>query len=163
MDSAPAPSAKRRLAEIVGIAAASFATGKLGLLLAVPPGYATAIWPPSGIALSALLLLGSRAWPGIFIGSFLVNLSTSVDRGPISMAVAATIAAGATAQAHLGAFLIRRSVGMPLELLRGRDIVTFLILGGPASCTVASTFGATSGLYDASCKRAVIVIRWPTS
>ena len=135
------PSPGRRLAEIVGLAAAYFATGKLGLLLAVPPGYATAIWPPSGIALSALLLTGSRAWPGIFIGSFLVNLSTSVDRGSISLVVAAAIAAGASAQAHLGAFLIRRHVGMPLDLLRGRDIVKFLLLGGPASCTVAATVG----------------------
>src|SRR6185369_14383764 len=126
----------RRLGEILGLAAAYFGTGKLALLLAIPPGFAAAIWPPSGIALAALLLLGSRAWPGVFLGSLLVNLSTT------SPPVAAAIAVGATVQASLGAFLIRKFVGPSLELLRGRDISKFLLLGGPASCIVSPTVGA---------------------
>src|SRR5438876_12246743 len=88
-------------------------TGRLGLLLAIPPGYATAIWPPSGIALSALLLLGSRAWPGVLLGSFLANVTTTFDRASIgpSLAVSAVIGAGASAQALLGASLVRRFLG----------------------------------------------------
>jgi len=61
------------LLQIVGVAAAYFVTGKLGTFLAIPPGYATAIWPPSGIALAGILIYGYRAWPGILLGSFLVN------------------------------------------------------------------------------------------
>ncbi len=162
MDPAPGPSLQRRLAEIVGIAAAYFATGKLGLFLALPPGYATAIWPPSGIALSALLLLGSRAAPGIFIGSFLVNLSMSSDRDLAPLGVAAALGAGATVQAHLGAILIRRFVGMPLELLRGRDIVRFLLLGGPASCTVAATAGTATLWFQSRIQLAEIPFHWWT-
>ena len=41
-------------------------TGKLGLLLAVPPGYATIIWPASGIAIGMLMVHGARLWPGVF-------------------------------------------------------------------------------------------------
>jgi len=63
----------RHALQITGIAIAYAVTGKLGLLLAIPPGYATAIWPPSGIALVALLVYGYRAWPGVLLGSFLVN------------------------------------------------------------------------------------------
>src|SRR5512144_1749988 len=54
-----------------------FAAAKCSLLLAVPPGYATAVWPPSGIALAAILLLGHRLWPGIWIGAALVNFSVN--------------------------------------------------------------------------------------
>jgi CHASE1-domain containing sensor protein len=145
-DPAPKASLGRRLGEILGLAAAYVGTGKLALLLAIPPGFATAIWPPAGIALAALLLLGSRAWPGVLLGSFLVNVSTTFDRasmGP-SLAVAAAIAVGASAQALLGASLVRRFLGTPLELLRGRDISTFLVLGGPASCAVSATVGVAT-------------------
>jgi integral membrane sensor domain MASE1 len=56
------------------VAAVYFAAAKLSLLLAIPPGYATAVWPPSGIAVAALLLLGNRVWPGVWVGAALVNL-----------------------------------------------------------------------------------------
>ena len=42
--------------------------GWLGLLLAVPPGYATVLWPASGIAVAALLLFGPGLWPGVLLG-----------------------------------------------------------------------------------------------
>ena len=64
---------KNPLVAIGGIALAYYVAGKLGLLLAIPPGYATAIWPASGIALGGTLLFGRRVWPGILIGSFCVE------------------------------------------------------------------------------------------
>jgi integral membrane sensor domain MASE1 len=57
-----------RLVELIAIAAAYYALGRLSLLLAIPPGYATAVWPASGIALAATLLRSYRVWPGIFLG-----------------------------------------------------------------------------------------------
>src|SRR6185436_8864766 len=146
MNPDPAPSVVRRGAEILAVAAAYFATGKLALLLAIPPGYATAIWPPAGIALAALLLLGSRSAPGVFVGSFLVNLSTSP-----SPALAAAIGVGASAEALAGAWLIRRFLGEPLELLRGRDIAGFLLLGG-ASCVIGATVGVGTLYLSGSVK-----------
>ena len=53
-----------------------FVAGKLGLLLAFVHASATAVWPPTGIALTAFLLLGSRVWPAILLGAFLVNVTT---------------------------------------------------------------------------------------
>src|ERR671937_1020835 len=66
-------------AQVLGLAAGYYVAGKLALLLAIPPGYATAVWPAAGLALGCLLLFGDRAWPGVIIGSFLVNFWTSLD------------------------------------------------------------------------------------
>ena len=49
-------------------------TGRLGLLLAVPPGYATAVFVPAGIAVGAMFIAGASTLPGTFLGSFLLNL-----------------------------------------------------------------------------------------
>ena len=56
-----------------------FIAGKLGLKLAFLNDSTSAVWPPSGIALAALLLLGYRIWPAIIVGAFLVNLTTTAD------------------------------------------------------------------------------------
>src|SRR5438552_11797916 len=75
--SGPAPPKRfsiiRWLGGIAATAAIYFVAGKLALLLAIPPGYATAVWPAAGLALGCILLFGNRAWPGVIIGSFLVN------------------------------------------------------------------------------------------
>src|SRR3989304_1514861 len=112
------PSPVRSLGQALIIAAAYFATGKLGLLLAIPPGYATAVWLPSGIALVGVLLFGYRACFGVVLGSFLVNIGISFDASNAdaiirSSAIAGCIAAGAALQAAAGTFLVRRFVGFP--------------------------------------------------
>ena len=61
------------------LAAVYVVAGKLGLTLAFVHVSATAIWPPTGIAIAAFLLLGYRVWPGILLGAFLVNLTTAGD------------------------------------------------------------------------------------
>jgi hypothetical protein len=49
-------------------------SGALALLLAVPPGFASPIFPPAGIAVAAMLIGGPTSLPWIFLGSFLLNL-----------------------------------------------------------------------------------------
>lgn len=115
------PSPARNLGYSLLLTAAYVARGKLGLLLAIPPGYATAVWPPSGIALGALLILGSRFWPAVWLGSFLTNLGISFADGslalqPGSIAPATLLGAGAALQGLAGATLIRRLVGFPSAL-----------------------------------------------
>src|SRR5712692_4425595 len=63
------------LAQVTLIAVAYFVAARLSLAVAIPPGYATAVWPPSGIALAAVLLLGNRIWLGIWLGASLVNVT----------------------------------------------------------------------------------------
>src|SRR5436309_1262492 len=135
---------KPRLLPVFGIAAGYFVAGKLALLLAIPPGYATAVWPAAGIALAGTLVGGYRVWPGILLGSFLVNIGTSFDSSTTaallkSISLAAGIGAGAALQAVAGAFLVRLFVGFPLRLDSERTVLKFLGLGGPLSCLVNAT------------------------
>ncbi len=123
-----------------------FVAGRLGLLLAIPPGYAAAVWPAAGIGLAALLLYGRRFWPGVVLGSFLVNFSVGLEASapPVllqTIAVAVSIAAGAGAQALVGALLVQRFVRRDPGLLELRNMVGLLVLGGPISCLVGSTWG----------------------
>src|SRR4029450_12508188 len=100
------------LTKPAAMAVAYYVVGRLGLLLAIPPGYATAVWPASGIALAGTLLFGYRVWPGILVGSFLINLRTSLDITSTAAilsttALAASIGIGGSPPAISGGFLIR--------------------------------------------------------
>src|SRR6185369_16867371 len=100
---AAGPSLPRSAADIavhLGLAAAYFIAAKLGLKLAVVHASATAVWPPTGIAIAALILLGRRFWPGVFLGAFLANFTTAG-----SAFVCAGIAAGNTLEALAGSWL----------------------------------------------------------
>src|SRR5947207_16029513 len=77
--------------------------GKLGLTLAYVNASASPVWPPAGIALAAIVLLGYRAWPAIFVGAFIVNLTTAGD-----VATSVAIATGNTVEAIAGAWLVNR-------------------------------------------------------
>src|SRR5262245_5198648 len=63
--------------ENVAMAAFYYGLGRLALLLAIPPRYASTIWPSAGLALAGMLAFRYRVWPGIFVGHFLVNLFPS--------------------------------------------------------------------------------------
>ena len=106
-------------------------SGKLGLLLAVPPGYATAIFPPAGIAVAAMLIGGWATLPWTFLGSFLLNLwvGGGGDAALGSAALAAlVIALGSVAQAAIGGAALRRAIGYPVRLDHGRELLRFLLL-----------------------------------
>ena len=132
---------------IAALAVAYFAAARLGLLLAIPGGHATPVWPPSGIALAALLLCGRRVWPGIWLGSFTANLWDFVG-SPMSLATdiatSATFGAGASAAALLGAKLFLRCVAQRKRLERIGDVCALMALGGAASCLVSATVGVTT-------------------
>ena len=147
----------RGLAAMATVGLAYYLVGRIGLLLALPPGYATAIWPAAGIALAAVLIVGPRVWPGIFVGSFLVNVGTSFDRGSVagiaaSLGVAVTIAGGAAMQAVVGAWLVRRFGKFPNPLASAREVFSLMILGGPLAGLVNASIGigtlAVGGILD---------------
>ncbi|MBU0985867.1 MAG: PAS domain S-box protein [Proteobacteria bacterium] len=152
MKTQPKTSLSEWLGKVSGLTAAYFVAGKLSLLLAIPPGYATAVWPPAGIALVGILLFGNRVWPGVFLGSFLINILTPFDATHAvakltSLALPAGIAFGAVLQALAGAALIRRFAGFPISFDRVQDILKVMFLGGPLSCLVNATIGVASLLF----------------
>jgi integral membrane sensor domain MASE1 len=73
-------------AKIAGLAVAYYGAAKLGLDLAFETSTVTAVWPPTGIALAALVLWGYRLWPGVALGAFLANSWTGIPLWPCSRA-----------------------------------------------------------------------------
>src|SRR3954465_4214448 len=89
--------ASRAIYEVLlaaGLAAVYFIVARVGLRIHAVGGFATLVWPPSGISLAALLVLGPRLWPGVAAGAFLANLATGAP--PL---VALGIAAGNAGEA----------------------------------------------------------------
>lgn len=122
--------------QVALMAATYFAAAKLSLPLAIPPGYATAVWPPSGIALAAMLLLGRRLWPGIWIGAAAANLTVEASAWSAML-----IATGNTLEAVVAGTLIRRYVGDPGRFERAENVVTFIAL-----CAASAAIAATAAL-----------------
>ena len=121
------------------LAALYFTAAKLGLSLAVLHPSASAVWPPTGIALAALLLFGYRAWPAIAIGAFLANITTAG-----TWATSLGISAGNTLEGVLGAWLVNRFAGGRHTLSRPQDMLRFIALAAGVSTTVSATMGVTS-------------------
>jgi PAS domain S-box-containing protein len=153
--------------QIMGLAVAYFVTGKLGSYLAIPPGYATAIWPPSGIALAAILIYGNRVWPGIFLGSFLINFSTSLVANILaenfySVFITLAIGGGASLQALAGAYLLKRFAGFPNSLSSEKQVLLFFIFGGLLSTLVNSTIAVSALVASGQIPVATALINWLT-
>jgi PAS domain S-box-containing protein len=121
------------------LAAAYLVVALIGLRFAIPPGNATAVWPASGLALAAVLLLGNRVWLGVWLGALLANSTTTV-----SLAAAATIATGNTLEVLLAAWLYRRFVpraDVPFQQVE--EAFLFAAAAGVASTVAATVGGAT--------------------
>src|SRR5213083_2540191 len=115
-----------------------FIAGKFGLMLASLHASASPVWPPAGIALGALLVLGYRTWPAIFVGAFLVNISTT---GNIPTSVA--IGAGNTLEAICGAWLVNRFAGGMRVFDHSQNVFRFGF-ATVASTVISPTIGVTS-------------------
>jgi diguanylate cyclase (GGDEF)-like protein len=129
----------RRPANLAFFALLYVVSGKLSLQLAFLHPSVTAVWPNSGIALAALLILGTDVWPCIFVGAFLVNISTAG-----SLATSVAIAIGNTLEAVAGAWLVRRFASGKDSIFRSLDFLKFAILAGLVSTSLSATVGVTS-------------------
>ena len=135
-----------RLAEVVVIAGLYVGTAKLGFLLAIAPGNVTAVWPPSGIAFAAILIVGVRAWVGIWLGALLINtlfFATVRTFSVVAITTATGIAVGSTLQALLGAVLLRRFISPDRLPERIGQILGFVGME-MLVCSVAPTMGTAS-------------------
>jgi diguanylate cyclase (GGDEF)-like protein len=120
-------------------AVAYFIAGKLGLQLAFVHASATGVWPPTGIALAAFLIVGYRAWPAILCAAFFVNVTTAG-----SVASSLGIGIGNTLEGLVGAYLVSRYASGRGAFKHTRDTFRFVVLAALLSTTVSPTIGISS-------------------
>ncbi|MCX2927106.1 MASE1 domain-containing protein [Streptomyces sp. NEAU-W12] len=122
----------------LAIAACYYAAGRLGLTreLVIEGAVVSPIWPPTGVAVAALLVFGLRYWPGIALGALgvLLSLTSLTWRSFV-------ILAGNTAAPVCGCLLLR-AVGFRTDLARLRDGVALVFLGALAAMLVSSSVAA---------------------
>lgn len=152
------------LLQIALLAAAYAVFGRLGQLLAIPPGNVTAVWPSSGIALAAVLRFGPRVWPGICIGSFLANTWPLVT-GPsllVAVVTGTCIGVGASLEALAGAAASKRFGDEHDPFSCVRSAAVFLLISTLLSCTISATIGAGSLYAGGYVSRAAFPVTWWT-
>jgi signal transduction histidine kinase/CheY-like chemotaxis protein len=135
-----------------------FVAAKLSLKLAFLHVSASPVWPPAGIALAALLLLGYRFWPAIFAGAFLVNLTTAGN-----LFTSLGIAAGNTLEALLGAWLMHRFAGGAQVFDRAQNVFKFalvVLISTLVSPTIGLTSLALAGFADWANYNAIWLTWW---
>lgn len=122
-----------------------FLLGIVGLLFAIPPGYSSPVFPAAAAGFIAVLSLGSRVLPGIWLGSVSINLWVAwgnQDVNLIGLLVASFIGLGSSLQAWVASKLIKNNKRLDWRSLSKKsDIIRFLLLAGPFSCLVSATWG----------------------
>jgi integral membrane sensor domain MASE1 len=129
----------KNLATLTILTVVYFFAGKLGLRLAFANPSATAVWPPTGIAFAAFLIIGYWVWPAILLAAFLTNLATAG-----SVATSISIAVGNTLEGMLGAYLVNRFAGGRRFFDRCQDLFKFVFLAAMVSTMVSATCGVAS-------------------
>jgi len=122
-------------ARLSALALVYFAAAKASLVFAIPPGYATAVWLPSGIAVAAIVFWGLRCWPGIWLGAALANFTIG-----LSMPAALGIASGNTLEALCAGWLAAGLVDRNAGFRRPEAVFLFAVVAAAAS-TLAATAG----------------------
>ncbi|NYH88283.1 MASE1 domain-containing protein [Actinopolymorpha rutila] len=120
--------------QILAVAAAFYGSAQLGLMVGLVKGQISPFWPPTGIALVALLLLGPQVWPGILLGALLVEST----QGPPAVAL---LTAAGTTLACVVAYRALRKVGFRIELDRLRDALALVFLAAFGGMLISSTIG----------------------
>ncbi len=125
----------RYLVEIAGLALVYHLAARLGLQMAYVQQNTSPVWPPSGIALAALLLFGIRDWPGITLGVVVGSLLTGA---PLDLALG--LGAANTLEALIGVSLLKRWIKFDLGIGSVRDVVG-LVVAAACGTSVSATLG----------------------
>ena len=131
------------LLKLLGIAALYALLAKIVLTFFSANGVVSIVWPPSGLALSVLLMGGKRYFPGVFLGAFLANAMTGLALG-----VATAIAIGNTLEALLGAWMLTRNGRFDSNLRTLHNYLRLVVLAGFVACSVAALNGSTTLLVS---------------
>lgn len=143
---------------LVLLAAVYYAAARLGLRYASVGQSISLVWPPTGIAIAALTLMGTRYFPAVFAGALLANAAT-----PVSLVAALGIALGNTLEAVVAATLIRRRTDLPFRFDNIRHVRHFILLVVPVACLISAAVGVASLALSHNLERsfgAAVLVWW---
>lgn len=145
-----------RAVQILAVAACYYAAARLGLLreLTVEGAVVTPIWPPTGVAVASLLILGLGCWPGVTLGAFFAVLSLTTP-GPEVLG----LLLGNTAAPVCAVLLLRRA-GFRTDLSRLRDGLALVFLGALTAMLISATIGVGLLVLSGSLPGRHFVIVW---
>jgi PAS domain S-box-containing protein len=145
--------------QVAALAAVYYATARLGLRYASIGQSISLVWPPTGLAIAALILLGRGAWPGIAVGAFLANAATEIP-----LAAAAAIATGNTLEAVLAAALLTRAAGSRPSLDAMSTVRALVLVAAPLGALVSALTGVSaltvSGALPAVAAAPAVAVWW---
>ena len=133
------PNRPRQVALNLGLAALYVLAARLGLALDPVSGFATLVWPATGISLAAILLFGNRVAPGVFLGALSTNLLAGAP-----LAVALGVGIGNAAEAIVGAALLKRVPGFSMTLERFTSVIALIAGAAMLSTLISATVGVAS-------------------
>lgn len=144
-----------------------YVTGKAGLLLVIPEGYATIFWPASGIAMAAVYKYGNRMLGAVFLGSAVLNLfhylpQTEFDKIPVLCLNAVLIGIGSALQAWVGSVLLKRYTEEDTKLETISAIIRYFIFGGFIAGLVSCSLGCISLLLSGTLHKENFLFSWST-
>ena len=156
---------RQRAGAIAVLALCYYIAARLGLLLAFTDSNASPVWPPSGIAVGALLVFGRRLWPGVLAGAFIANVLvfTANQVAPVvpTLLVSCAIAVGNTLEALAAAWLLRRFAGTARPLAQIQNVYKFVLIAG-AACLISAVTGTGALLAFGIIPPALVWTVWGT-
>jgi PAS domain S-box-containing protein len=139
--------------------------GLLCIYFALNSGNVNVFWPPSGLAIACAYLFGPYVYPGIFIGSLLVNsiglYLSNFSFGDFSwITLSSLLALGALTQSIFGSLLLHRCRDFKTKLETAGDVICFFVLGGLVSSLLSASAAIFSLLMFEQILVSMVVTSW---
>lgn len=117
--------------------------------MAIIPGTGISLWPPSGLFLATLIIAPLKTWPWWILFGLVSELLANTLWFHNPLPAATFIFAGNAAEASFGAWLLRRTCGLPMRLETYSEVLALIVLGAGISPIISATSGSlTLAAYD---------------
>ena len=137
----------------VAVAVTYFLGAHLGLSLSLVGENVTPLWPPTGIAVAAFVVVGRWLWPAVAVAALAVNLPLSAG------ALAAVATAAGNTLAPLVAVLVLEAIGFRRQLDRQRDALG-IVLAALASTLISALIGSLALAWSDAISYAELPATW---
>jgi serine phosphatase RsbU (regulator of sigma subunit)/integral membrane sensor domain MASE1 len=123
----------------IAIAFCYISAAKLGFFLAFLNSQVSPVWPPEGVAFTAIVLLGRSAIPGILLGAFLANYFNNPH-----LPTAILIGFGNTLGVVINSYLLQKFLGSSKIFNSISNLIKFILFCTLPGSILSAFIGVTS-------------------